>query len=163
GNTIVIKPAEDAPLTALALARLALDAGIPPGVVNVVIGYGVEAGAAIPAHPGISRVSFTGSPATGSAGEAAVARHPHPPPPGAGRQVTAGPARRRRHRRRDSPTDPQHHPEHRADLCGGFTGRRRPEDPRRGGHEAGRGVHTDPGRAGHRERRYGTADQREAA
>jgi len=67
GNTIVIKPAEDAPLTPLALARLALQAGIPPGVVNVVTGYGPEAGAAIPAHPGISRMSFTGSPATGSA------------------------------------------------------------------------------------------------
>ena len=40
GNTIVIKPAEDAPLTALALAKLALEAGIPPGVVNVVTGYG---------------------------------------------------------------------------------------------------------------------------
>jgi acyl-CoA reductase-like NAD-dependent aldehyde dehydrogenase len=78
GNTIVIKPAEDAPLTALALARLALEAGIPPGVVNVVIGYGVEAGAAIPAHPGISRVSFTGSPATGSAVMAACARNHTP-------------------------------------------------------------------------------------
>jgi aldehyde dehydrogenase (NAD+) len=66
GNTIVIKPAEDAPLTPLALARLALDAGIPPGVINVVTGYGSEAGAAIPAHPGIRRMSFTGSPLTGS-------------------------------------------------------------------------------------------------
>jgi acyl-CoA reductase-like NAD-dependent aldehyde dehydrogenase len=62
----------------LALARLALEAGIPPGVVNVVIGYGVEAGAAIPAHPGISRVSFTGSPATGSAVMAACARNHTP-------------------------------------------------------------------------------------
>ena len=75
GNTIVIKPAEDAPLTPLALARLALEAGIPPGVVNVVTGYGAEAGAAIPAHPGISRMSFTGSPATGSAVMAACARN----------------------------------------------------------------------------------------
>jgi aldehyde dehydrogenase (NAD+) len=66
GNCIVIKPAEDAPLTPLALARLALDAGIPPGVINVVTGYGPEAGAAIPAHPGIRRMSFTGSPLTGS-------------------------------------------------------------------------------------------------
>ena len=78
GNTIVIKPAEDAPLTPLALARLALEAGIPPGVVNVVIGYGAEAGAAIPAHPGISRMSFTGSPATGSAVMAACARNHTP-------------------------------------------------------------------------------------
>jgi aldehyde dehydrogenase (NAD+) len=73
GNTIVIKPAEDAPLTALALAKLALEAGIPPGVVNVVTGYGAEAGAAIPAHPGIRRMSFTGSPATGASVMAACA------------------------------------------------------------------------------------------
>jgi aldehyde dehydrogenase (NAD+) len=73
GNTIVIKPAEDAPLTALALAKLALEAGIPPGVVNVVTGYGSEAGAAIPAHRGIKRMSFTGSPDTGSIVMAACA------------------------------------------------------------------------------------------
>jgi aldehyde dehydrogenase (NAD+) len=78
GNTIVIKPAEDAPLTPLALARLAADAGIPAGVINVVVGYGAEAGAAIPAHPGIARMSFTGSPATGSAVMAACARHHTP-------------------------------------------------------------------------------------
>jgi aldehyde dehydrogenase (NAD+) len=65
-------------LTPLALARLALEAGIPPGVVNVVIGYGAEAGAAIPAHPGISRMSFTGSPATGTAVMAACARNHTP-------------------------------------------------------------------------------------
>ncbi|WP_313822995.1 aldehyde dehydrogenase family protein [Citricoccus sp.] len=65
-NTIVIKPAEDAPLAPLALARLAMDAGIPAGVINVVTGLGSEAGAAIPRHPGIRRVGFTGSPATGS-------------------------------------------------------------------------------------------------
>ncbi|CCH88351.1 Aldehyde dehydrogenase [Modestobacter italicus] len=75
GNTIVIKPAEDAPLTALALAKLALEAGIPPGVVNVVTGYGSEAGAAIPAHPGIKRMSFTGSPDTGSLVMAACAKN----------------------------------------------------------------------------------------
>ncbi len=74
GNTIVVKPAEDAPLTALALARLALAAGIPPGVLNVVTGYGPEAGAAIPAHPGVRRMSFTGSPATGAAVMAACAQ-----------------------------------------------------------------------------------------
>jgi aldehyde dehydrogenase (NAD+) len=75
GNTIVIKPAEDAPLTALALAKLALEAGIPPGVVNVVTGYGSEAGAAIPAHRGIKRMSFTGSPDTGSIVMAACAKN----------------------------------------------------------------------------------------
>jgi aldehyde dehydrogenase (NAD+) len=78
GNTIVIKPAEDAPLTALALARLAMEAGIPPGVINVVIGYGSEAGAALPAHPGVDRVIFTGSPATGSLVMVACARNHTP-------------------------------------------------------------------------------------
>ncbi|WP_425826411.1 aldehyde dehydrogenase family protein [Streptomyces fractus] len=75
GNTIVVKPAEDAPLTPLALARLAEQAGIPAGVVNVVTGYGSEAGAALPAHRGVRRMSFTGSPATGSAVMEACAKH----------------------------------------------------------------------------------------
>jgi aldehyde dehydrogenase (NAD+) len=74
GNTIVIKPAEDAPLTPLALAKLAVEAGIPPGVVNVVTGYGREAGAAVPEHEGVRRMSFTGSPATGSSVMTACAR-----------------------------------------------------------------------------------------
>ncbi|GAA2892714.1 aldehyde dehydrogenase family protein [Streptomyces mexicanus] len=74
GNTVVLKPAEDAPLTPLYLARLALEAGIPPGVLNVVTGYGREAGAALPTHPGIRRVSFTGSPVTGTAVMEACAR-----------------------------------------------------------------------------------------
>lgn len=65
GNTIVIKPAEDAPLTPLALAKLALEAGIPAGVINVVTGYGGEAGAPIPAHPLVRRMGFVGSPQTG--------------------------------------------------------------------------------------------------
>ena len=75
GNTIVIKPAEDAPLTPLALATLALEAGIPPGVINVVTGYGPEAGAAIPAHPGIRKMGFTGSPPTGASVMAACAKN----------------------------------------------------------------------------------------
>jgi aldehyde dehydrogenase (NAD+) len=75
GNTIVVKPAEDAPLTCLLLAKLALEAGIPPGVVNVVTGYGQEAGAALPAHPLIRRMSFTGSPETGSSVMAACAKN----------------------------------------------------------------------------------------
>lgn len=75
GNTVVLKPGEDAPLTALYLARLAMEAGIPPGVVNVVTGYGPEAGAALPAHPGIRKMSFTGSPATGTSVMEACARN----------------------------------------------------------------------------------------
>ncbi len=66
GNTIVVKPAEDAPLACLLLARLSAEAGIPAGVVNVVTGYGAEAGAALPAHPAVRHMSFTGSPETGS-------------------------------------------------------------------------------------------------
>ncbi|MEV6349193.1 aldehyde dehydrogenase family protein [Actinoplanes sp. NPDC051851] len=75
GNTVILKPAEDAPLTALFLAWLALEAGIPPGVLNVVTGYGAEAGAALPAHPGVRKMAFTGSPATGAAVMAACARN----------------------------------------------------------------------------------------
>ncbi len=65
GNTVVIKPSEFTSLTAIRFAELALEAGIPPGVVNVVTGYGSEAGQALIDHPGISKISFTGSTATG--------------------------------------------------------------------------------------------------
>ena len=65
GCTIVLKPAEPTPLTALRLADLALEAGIPPGVVNVVTGPGATTGAALATHPGIDKISFTGSTATG--------------------------------------------------------------------------------------------------
>ncbi|MGD9985981.1 aldehyde dehydrogenase family protein [Pseudonocardia sp.] len=65
GNTVVLKPAEATPLSALRLAHLALEAGIPPGVLNVVNGYGSTVGAALSAHPGVDKVSFTGSTATG--------------------------------------------------------------------------------------------------
>jgi aldehyde dehydrogenase (NAD+) len=75
GNTIVLKPAEDAPLTPLLMAKLALEAGIPPGVINVVCGYGGEAGDALTRHPGVRRMSFTGSPETGSRVMAACAEH----------------------------------------------------------------------------------------
>jgi len=75
GNTIVIKPAEDAPLTCLLLARLALEAGISPGVINVVTGYGAEAGEPLASHPGVRRMSFTGSPETGRRVMEACARH----------------------------------------------------------------------------------------
>jgi acyl-CoA reductase-like NAD-dependent aldehyde dehydrogenase len=61
GNTVVLKPAEWSPLTASLLADIAAEAGLPPGVLNVVQGLGEEAGAALVAHPGIRRISFTGS------------------------------------------------------------------------------------------------------
>ncbi|HKT96131.1 MAG TPA: aldehyde dehydrogenase family protein [Paraburkholderia sp.] len=65
GCTIVVKPSEDTPLTALRLAELALEAGIPPGVFNVVPGYGRDAGAALVEHAGVNKVTFTGSTETG--------------------------------------------------------------------------------------------------
>ncbi|HSK27511.1 MAG TPA: gamma-aminobutyraldehyde dehydrogenase [Jiangellales bacterium] len=65
GNTIVLKPAEITPLTSLLFAQVALDAGIPAGVVNVVTGTGPVAGEALVSHPGVDMVSFTGSTAVG--------------------------------------------------------------------------------------------------
>lgn len=61
GCTVVLKPAEQTPLTALRIAELALEAGYPPGVINVVPGFGPTAGAAIASHPDIDKVAFTGS------------------------------------------------------------------------------------------------------
>ena len=61
GNTVVLKPAEQTPLTALRLGELIQEAGIPDGVVNIVPGYGETAGAALAAHPGVDKVAFTGS------------------------------------------------------------------------------------------------------
>ncbi|WP_375280354.1 aldehyde dehydrogenase family protein [Pseudooctadecabacter sp.] len=75
GNACVLKPAEDACLTALAFAQIATDAGLPEGALNVVTGLGAEAGAALAAHPGIQHMSFTGSVATGEAIQAAAAKN----------------------------------------------------------------------------------------
>lgn len=61
GNTVVLKPAEQTPLTALRLAEIALEAGLPPGVLNVVTGYGEAAGGALAAHPDVDKIAFTGS------------------------------------------------------------------------------------------------------
>ena len=65
GNSVVLKPAEQSPLSALALAELAAEAGIPPGVLNVVPGYGEEAGEALGRHPEVDKIAFTGSVAVG--------------------------------------------------------------------------------------------------
>lgn len=75
GNACVVKPAEDASLSTLYLAEMAARVGFPPGALNVVTGYGHEAGAALSAHPGIRHISFTGSTATGQQVAAAAARH----------------------------------------------------------------------------------------
>lgn len=73
GNATVIKPAEEASLTALAFARIAEEAGMPAGAVNIVPGLGEEAGAALSAHPGVNHISFTGSVAVGQLIQAAAA------------------------------------------------------------------------------------------
>ncbi|MGN6188530.1 MAG: aldehyde dehydrogenase family protein [Conexibacter sp.] len=65
GCTLVLKPAEQAPLIPLRLAELLAEAGLPDGVVNVVTGYGHDAGAALAAHPGVDKIAFTGSHLTG--------------------------------------------------------------------------------------------------
>jgi acyl-CoA reductase-like NAD-dependent aldehyde dehydrogenase len=75
GNTVVIKPAEDTPLSAIYLARLAREVGIPDGVINVAPGYGSVAGAALAGHPGLKRMSFTGSPEVGRSIAASCGRN----------------------------------------------------------------------------------------
>lgn len=65
GCTVVMKPSEETPLSALALGQMVLDAGLPAGVVNIINGVGAEAGQALAEHPGVDKISFTGSTATG--------------------------------------------------------------------------------------------------
>lgn len=75
GCTVVLKPAEETPLTALRLGELILEAGIPPGVVNIVTGLGETAGAALAAHPGVDKIAFTGSTAVGKLVQRAAVEH----------------------------------------------------------------------------------------
>lgn len=74
GNTVVLKPAEQTPLTALRVGELLLEAGLPPGVVNIVPGFGETAGAAIAEHMDVDKVAFTGSTETGKLIMQAAAR-----------------------------------------------------------------------------------------
>ena len=67
GCTLVLKPAEDTSLTAIRLLELMVEAGLPAGVVNLVTGFGRDCGAALAAHPGVDKIAFTGSTATGRA------------------------------------------------------------------------------------------------
>lgn len=73
GNTVVLKPAEQAPLSPMALVRLCHQVGIPAGVVNALSGYGEEAGAALATHPDVALIAFTGSVETGVAIQRAAA------------------------------------------------------------------------------------------
>ncbi|MGW3106384.1 aldehyde dehydrogenase [Streptomyces sp. NPDC001100] len=75
GNTVVLKPAEWSPLTASLLADIATEAGLPPGVLNVVQGYGAEIGDALTSHPDVRRISFTGSVPTARRIAASAAAH----------------------------------------------------------------------------------------
>jgi aldehyde dehydrogenase (NAD+) len=75
GNACVLKPPEDASLALLEIAQLCVEAGFPAGALNVVTGYGTEAGGALSAHPGIDHISFTGSPETGTRVTQAAAAH----------------------------------------------------------------------------------------
>lgn len=77
GCTVVIKPCELTPLTTLTLARLATDAGLPPGVFNVVTGFGADVGTALAGHPGVDLVTFTGSTGVGRKVMSAAAVHGH--------------------------------------------------------------------------------------
>ena len=75
GNTAVLKPAEDTPMTALLVAEIMEQAGVPPGVLNVVTGYGHVAGQRLAEHPDVRHVTFTGSVPTGKAVMTAAATH----------------------------------------------------------------------------------------
>ena len=124
GCTVVIKPSEETPLSALALGQMMLDAGFPAGVVNMVNGLGAEAGAALAAHPGVDKISFTGSTATGRKIVDGGAGQPQESVAGTGRKVAGrGHARCRSGagdpRRGDGdvlPAGPELHGGH-ADFC----------------------------------------------
>jgi aldehyde dehydrogenase (NAD+) len=88
GNTCVLKPAETTPLTALRLAEILDEVGLPPGVVNVVTGDG-STGAAIVNHPGVDKIAFTGSTEVGKKIALAIARRSHAPEGRATTQFTA--------------------------------------------------------------------------
>lgn len=75
GCTVVLKPSELTSLTALELAAIADEAGLPPGVLNIVTGYGADAGQALTDHPGVDKLAFTGSVPTGSKVMASAARN----------------------------------------------------------------------------------------
>lgn len=75
GNAAVLKPSEDACLSAIKLGELAMEAGLPPGALNIVTGYGAEAGAALTSHTGINFATFTGSPEVGATVQRATAEN----------------------------------------------------------------------------------------
>ncbi len=103
GNTIVMKPAEQTPLTALRVAELAREAGFPAGVINIVNGLGETTGAALVAHPDVDKIAFTGHVDTAKIIQKAAADTLEAHHLRAGRQEPERHLRRRRPRRRPSP------------------------------------------------------------
>ena len=99
GQLVVLKPAEQTPLSALRLAELIAEAGVPDGVVNVVTGFGETAGAALAAHDDVDKVAFTGSTEVGKLIVDAAAQQPQESYPGAGREEPEHRVRGRRGRR----------------------------------------------------------------
>ena len=98
GNTVVLKPSELTPLTSLYIARLAAQAGLPAGVLNVIRELGPTAGEALVHHRDVAMISFTGSPETGREDRGCGCRELHPDQAGAGRQGRSGRLRRCRRR-----------------------------------------------------------------
>ena len=96
GNTVILKPASNTPLTAIELARIALEVGFPPGVFNVVTGPGGEVGVALTEDPRVAMVSLTGDSATGLAHHGSGGRKSQAPASRAGRQGSLHRLRRRR-------------------------------------------------------------------
>ena len=95
GNCVVLKPAEQACLSVMYLGKLCAEAGIPPGVVNIVPGYGAVAGLALVQHHMVAKVMFTGSTETGKRIAAGGRRNPQADRPGARRQERGGRVRGR--------------------------------------------------------------------
>ena len=118
GCTVVVKPSEHAPVSTLGFAELIEQAGFPPGVVNVVTGLSRETGAALAAHPGVDKVAFTGSTATGRAVARAAAEQHQQGDAGTRRQVAPGRLPRRRPRRGGQRHRGGRVRRHRADLHG---------------------------------------------
>jgi phenylacetaldehyde dehydrogenase len=157
GCTMILKPAELTPLTAMRLVELCQEAGVPDGVINLVNGYGATAGAALAAHPGVDKIAFTGSTAVGKQIVAGRRRQPEEGDARARRQVAGGRVRRCRPRAGD--------PGHRArlllpagpELHGRHAPVRAREDPRPGRRGRGRSREVVQARPGPRSPRSTSA------
>ena len=108
GNTVILKPASQTPLTALALGEIALEVGLPPGVLNVITGPGSTVGQALVEHPGIDKIAFTGDTSDRQGDHARRGRDAEDDHARARRQVAEHRARRRRPRRGGPRRDDRH-------------------------------------------------------